>query len=119
MAIILIRANKKEKILNTLADLERHAKLKIIGKPKKLPSKLADETFSNIINQKLKTRSKWAVMVKVKEDTTKSIMQVQKIHPPAHIIVLSKEYNNYNKLKRLFDNLSHFPGYYSLKNRFN
>ena len=34
MALILIRAMNKKKALNGLANLERHAKLSIIGKPK-------------------------------------------------------------------------------------
>lgn len=117
MASILIRADSPQKILNALADLERHARLKINGKPKIIPSELADEVIERILKQKLKTKSKWAVMVLVEEDTTKSIMQVKKIHPPAHLVVLSKEYEDYSNLKNIYEELLPFKGYYSGKNK--
>lgn len=115
MAIILIRADDKKKILNSLADLERHAHLKINGKPKIVTPELADEVIGRILKQKIKRKSKRAVMVMVEEDTTKSIMQVRKIHPPAHLVVISDEYEDYSNLKDIFVELEPFKGYYSLK----
>ncbi len=117
MALILVRADDKKKILNALADLERHARLKISGKPKIVPPELADEVIERILKQKIKRRSKWAVMVLVEEDTTKSIMQVKKIHPPAHLVVISNEYEDYSKLKNSYGELLPFKGYYSRKNK--
>jgi hypothetical protein len=116
MAFILIRAESQKKILNALADLERHAKLKISGKPKIISPELADEAIERILKQKLRSKTKWAVMVLVDEDTTKSIMQVRKIHPPAHIVVLSKEYEDYSNLKNIYKELLPLKGYYSGKN---
>ncbi len=115
MAFILIRADSQKKILNALADLERHAQLKINGKPKIISPELADEVLERILKQKLRTKSKWAVMVLVEEDTTKSIMQVRKIHPPAHLVVLSNEYEDYSNLKNIYKELLPFKGYYSGK----
>jgi uncharacterized protein len=115
MALILIRSDNQKKILNALADLERHAGLNIKGKPRKLPPKKADEVITRILKQKLRSKSKWAVLVQVEEETTKSIMQVKKIHPPAHLVVLSNEYEDYKYLKRIFKDLPIFKGYYSLK----
>ena len=45
MALILIRADTQEKLLNALADIERHANLKIAGKPKLIDTKKADMTL--------------------------------------------------------------------------
>lgn len=115
MAYILIRADSTKKILNALADLERHAQLKISGKPKIIAPELADEVIERILKQKLRSKSKWAVMVRVEEDTTKSIMQVKKIHPPAHLVVVSDEYEDYSNLKNMFGDLTPFKGYYSGK----
>lgn len=115
MAFILIRADDQKKILNALADMERHAGLKITGKPKIMPPELADEVLERIIKQKLRRKSKRAVMVLVEEDTTKSIMQIKKIHPPAHLIVISDEYEDYSHLKNIFGELVQFNGYYSGK----
>lgn len=115
MAFILIRAESQKKILNALADLERHAKLKINGQPKIISPELADEVIERILKQKLRSKTKQAVMVLVEEDTTKSILQIRKIHPPAHIVVISKEYEDYSNLKDLYRELIPFKGYYSGK----
>ena len=117
MAIILIRADKQNKILNALADLERHANLKITGKPRLISTELADKVFQGIIKQKLKRKSKWAVLVKVDEDTTLSITRIRKIHPPAHLVVISDEYEDYQKLKEIFKELIPLKGYYSHKKK--
>lgn len=117
MAFILIRAESQKKILNALADLERHAQLKINGKPRIMSPELADEVIERILKQKLRSKTKRAVMVVVEEDTTKSIMQVKKIHPPAHIVVLSQEYEDYSNLKNVYNELIPLKGYYSGKNK--
>jgi hypothetical protein len=115
MTLILIRAENQTKILNSLADIERHAGLKINGSPKIIEPKMADEFAQSIINAKLKSKSKIAVLISVQEDVTRSIMQVKKIHPPAHIIVISDEYSQWEDLKKIFGTLPPLKGYYSAK----
>lgn len=115
MALILIRAMNKKKALNALADIERHAKLTIVGKPKRIElSKIVDVT-RRVIKQNPRDDIKVAVLVKVNENTTTSIMNIRKTHPPAHLIVVSEEYPEYDVLNNDFDNLPIFQGYYSLK----
>lgn len=115
MALILIRATSNKKILNTLADLERHADLKILGNPKILKKEHADEIAENILKIPLKTKTIVAVGVHVEESTTLSIMRVKKIHPPAHVIVISDEYSDFEKLSELMNKAPKFKGYYSNK----
>ena len=115
MALILIKADQEKKILNALADLERHAKLKITGKPRILKTKYADKVLESILKGKIRSETKWAVLVKVEEETTKSIMQIRKIHPPAHIVVISPEYASYKELNKIYFSLKPFRGYYSFK----
>ena len=115
MTLILIRAENQTKILNSLADIERHAGLKINGTPKIIDTTLADKYAKSILNAKLRSKSKIAVLVSVQEDTTRSILQIKKIHPPAHILVISKEYPQWEKLKKIFSTLPPLKGYYSAK----
>ena len=42
--------------------------------------------------------------MKVEEDTTLSIIRIKKIHPPAHVVVISDEYEDYQKLKKSLKN---------------
>lgn len=115
MALILIRAEEQAKLLNTLADIERHAGLKISGDPRIIDSKKADQIATKILKQKIRSKSEIAVLVKVIDDTTKSIVNIRKIHPPAHIVVISEEYADFKELETLFYKLSALNGYYSHK----
>ncbi len=115
MTLILIRAENQTKILNSLADIERHAGLKINGTPRIMENTMADKYAQSILNAKLRSRSKIAVVVSVQEDATRSILQIKKIHPPAHILVISKEYTQWEKIKKIFNTLPPLKGYYSAK----
>lgn len=115
MTLILIRAENQSKILNSLADIERHAGLKINGTPRLIDPTMADKFAEGIIKSKLRSKSNIAVLVSVQDDTTRSIVQIRKIHPPAHIIVVSKEYSEWEDLKKIFSTLPPLKGYYSAK----
>jgi len=117
MALILIRAENQTKILNSLADIERHAGLHINGKPRIIAPEMADEYAQTIIKDKIRSKSKIAVLISVQEDTTHSIVQIRKIHPPAHIVVISKEYALWEDLKKIFSTLPPLKGYYSRKKK--
>ena len=117
MALILIRAEDQGKLLNTLADIERHAGLKVAGKPRIIDPKTADVIAGKILKQELRSKSDIAVLVRVEDDTTKSIVHIRKIHPPAHVIVISEEYTEFKELEETFHGLTYLKGYYSHKNK--
>ncbi len=115
MALILVRGENNSKLLNAIADMERHGNLNIISKPKVIDAGFADSLVENILNSKLKTTSNVATAFFVKEDPTLSIMQIKKIHPPAHVVVVSDEYDGYDKLKNVLESAAPFQGYHSHK----
>lgn len=116
MALILLRADNKKKLLNALADLERHADLKIKGNPRLIDNRIADKIVSSILGG-LKRKSSVAIAVNVKEDDTTSIMRIKDIHPPAHVIVVSREYPENKLLGELIREAPIFRGYYSHKKK--
>ena len=87
----------------------------MITKPKVVDASFADSLVESILNSKLRTKSKVATAFFVKEDATLSIIQIKKIHPPAHIVVVSEEYDGYDKLYGLLDTAKSFEGYHSHK----
>jgi len=115
LSLILIRAINKKKALNALADIERHAKLSIDGKPRVIDVEDVEDITRRILKQKPKSDIKLAILVRTSESTTKSIMSIKKIHPPAHLIVISEEYPEYEGLNKKFSTLKVFQGYYSMK----
>lgn len=115
MALILIRGENNSKLLNAISDMERHGNLNLVTQPKAIDAEFADSLVESILNSKLRTKSNVATAFFVREDTTLSIIQVKKIHPPAHVVVVSNEYDEYNKLKNLLDDSPTFQGYHSHK----
>lgn len=115
MALILVRGENNSKILSAIADIEKHANLNLVTRPKVIDSNFADSLVEKILNATLKTTSNVATAFFVKEDATLSIMQVKKIHPPAHVVVVSDEYEGYNQLKNILDDAEPFKGYHSSK----
>ncbi|WP_296788663.1 DUF356 domain-containing protein [uncultured Methanobrevibacter sp.] len=115
MALILVRGENNSKLLSAIADMERHANINLVTKPKVIDSNFADSLVEKILNATLKTKSNVATAFFVKEDTTLSILQIKKIHPPAHVVVVSDEYDGYNQLKNMLDTADDFKGYHSNK----
>ncbi|MBR5503711.1 MAG: DUF356 domain-containing protein, partial [Methanobrevibacter sp.] len=98
-----------------IADIERHANLTLETKPKKVDPKFADELVEKVLGAPLRTKSNVATAFRVKEDTTIAILQVKKIHPPAHIVVVSNTYDGYRELSKIIKEGKVFKGYYSNK----
>ena len=115
MALILIRGENNSKILNAIADVERHANLNLVTKPKVIDAKYADKIVENILKAPLRTKSNVATAFRIKEDTATAIVQVKKIHPPAHIVVISNDYDDYKELNKTMNDARIFKGYYSGK----
>lgn len=115
MALILVRGENNSKLLNAIADMERHGNLTLVSKPKVIDASFADSLVESILNSKLRTKSNVATAFFVKEDTTLSIMQIKKIHPPAHVVVISDEYDAYSKLEYVLNNAEEFNSYHSNK----
>ncbi len=115
MALILVRGENNSKLLGAIADMEMHGNLNLETKPRVINAKFADSLVESILNSTLRTKSNVATAFFVKEDPTLSIMQIKKIHPPAHVVVVSDEYDGYNELTELLDGAKLFPGYRSHK----
>lgn len=115
MALILIRGENNTKLLNVIADVERHAHLTLSSKPKQLDSKFADSIVEKILKSKLRNKSKVACAFFTREDPTVCILQIKKIHPPAHIVIVSDEYKEFSELKNKLNKAPNFEGYYSHK----
>ena len=115
MALILVRGENNSKLLSAISDMERHGSLNLTTKPKVVDAAFADSLVEGILNSKLRTISNVATAFFVKEDTTLSIMQVKKIHPPAHVVVVSDEYDAYSKLEYVLNKAEDFKQYHSTK----
>ncbi|MBP2172257.1 DUF356 domain-containing protein [Methanococcus voltae] len=114
MVLLLIRGDSYEKIKNALADVHRHAKLTIVGKPRIMVPEAADEILEYIVGN-IKKPCKKACLVKIEENAPRSIDRIRKIHPPAHIVILSERHEPYSFLIDDFPKMPMLKGYYKSK----
>jgi len=115
MALILIRGENYQKLYSAISDIEKHANLKLLNKPKVIDSKFADKVVEKILNAKLKTTSNVATAFITKEEPTFCIMQIKKIHPPAHVVIISDEYDSYSDIMNRLGKADDLPEYKSNK----
>ena len=114
MVLLLIRGDNYEKIKNALADIHRHAKLTIDEKPKVMVPEAADELLKYVLGS-IKKPCVTACLVKIKENAPRAIDKIRKIHPPAHIIVISEKHEPYQYLLDDFPKMPPLKGYYKSK----
>jgi len=114
MVLLLIRGDNYEKIKNALADVHRHAKLTIEGKPKIMVPEAADELLKYVLGD-IKRPCTHACLVKIKENAPRAIDKIRKIHPPAHIIIISERHEPYKYLIEDFPKMPSLKGYYKSK----
>ena len=117
MALILIRGENYNKIENSLMAIQNEGKLNLISKPKVIDHFYADALVESILKSKLRNKSKAAIAFFVRETTSFSITQIKNVHHPAHVTVVSSDYDAYSKLEYLMNNADVFR--YSVNKIFN
>ena len=100
---ILVRADNSRKAMTALADLERHADIRVI-EPRLMPKHMAEDLVSEFLN--LKSEKKVNFVVQVNMNAGEVIKRVKKIRPPAHIVVISDRYKSHEIMEA---NYKEFP----------
>lgn len=94
----VVRADDMDKVRVALCDLIRYAHLTFDGKVRKLEPAFADNILVHVMQSQLKTRCEAACIVSVNEEASAAIGKLRKIHPPAHIIIVSQRHDIYYDL---------------------
>ena len=77
MALILVRGENNSKLLNAIADMERHGNLTLVSKPKVIDASFADSLVESILNSKLRTKSNVATEPTLIDSIGKTICKRQ------------------------------------------
>jgi hypothetical protein len=94
----VVRADDMDKVRVAICDLVRYAHLTFDGKVKKLEPAFADNILVHVMKSPLKVRCESAAIVPLNEEASAAIGRLRKIHPPAHIIVVSPRHEIYHEL---------------------
>jgi hypothetical protein len=73
------------------------------GKARKLEPAFADNILINVMQSPLRMCCEAASIVPLNEDASAAIGRLRKIHPPAHIIIVSPRHEIYHDLTNFVD----------------
>ena len=104
----VIRADTNIKIHTTLLDLRRYGRMVFDGPPKSMSPDYADEILGSVIKRPLKNKCNSAAVVSLNTIPSVAIGKLTKIHPPAHVVIVSSKHDIYNELVENFEILPDF-----------
>ena len=104
---ILIRANSKDKILQTITVLKTKYNLKLLDRPRSILPIMADSLTEEIMNSSIKNRSKYAAILQVEIADIKSFLKnLKEAKVPSHIVVITNKYKKvYRKISAVYKEL--------------
>lgn len=97
-SLAVIRANDRSKLRTALRDLVKYGHMSYANVPKRLEPSFADSILVNVMKSPLKSRCTAAAVVPLMDSAGAAIGRLKKIHPPAHVIIVSPRHEIYHKL---------------------
>jgi hypothetical protein len=101
----VIRAENNLKVNVALRDLVRYGHLSFDDSPKKLDPGKADKVLEDVMHTNLRKNCNSAAVVPLGDRASSAIGRLKKIHPPAHIIIVSPRHNVFSLLAKDIDQM--------------
>lgn len=104
-SLAVIRADSNTKVNIAIRDLVRYGHISFDDSPKKMDPQKADKVLTNVMNTNLRNTCNSAAVVPLGDHASAAIGRLKKIHPPAHIIIVSPRHSMYSNLVKDIDNM--------------
>ena len=98
----LVRADNSDKVKIALHDLERYGDIQFSASPRSIEANYADELLVSVMGVPLKSKCNSAALVELKNHAGLAISRLKKIHPPAHVVIISPKHNVFEELTAKF-----------------
>lgn len=108
---VLVRSESFDKILTSLSDMKRYGDLKIIGKPKVVPEEFSETILKKTLKEEVKIKFKANVIASVEGEGGLIIDRLRSIHPPAHLIAITKKNELYFLVQKSLKDFNNLKGY--------
>lgn len=102
----VIRAEDPNKIKIALHDLEHYGSMKFGSNPKRIEPAYADQLLVSVSGVPLKAKCNSAALVELDTNAGAAISKLRKIHPPAHVVIVSPRHDAFEELA---DNSELYP----------
>lgn len=97
-SLAVIRANDNSKLRIALRDLVKYGHMSYANVPKKLEPSFADSILVKVMKVPIKGGCVAAAIVPLMDSASAAIGRLKKIHPPAHVIIVSPRHEIYPEL---------------------
>lgn len=104
----VVRAESHAKVQTALLDLRRYGRIAFSGPPKFISPDYADEILEKVMKRPLKNKCVYAALVSLNTIPSVAIGKLTKIHPPAHVVIISSNYDVFEELTKKYDMLPEF-----------
>jgi len=102
-SMAVVRADDVSKVKIALYDLVRYANLTFSDQARKLEPTFADNILTHIMKSPLRACCSSAAIVPLEDQASVAIGRLRKIHPPAHVIIVSPRHEIYHELVNYVD----------------
>ncbi len=98
----LVRADNSDKVKIALHDLERYGDIQFSATPRSIEANYADELLVSVMGVPLKSKCNSAALVELSNHAGLAISRLKKIHPPAHVVIISSKHKIFGELTDKF-----------------
>ena len=102
-SMAVVRADDASKVKIALYDLVRYANLTFSDQARKLEPTFADNILTHIMKSPLRACCSSAAIVPLEDQASVAIGRLRKIHPPAHVVIVSPRHEIYHELVNYVD----------------
>jgi hypothetical protein len=102
-SMAVVRADDAAKVRIALYDLVRYGHMTFADHARKLEPTFADNILVHIMKSPLKACCQAAAIVPLEDQPSMAIGRLRKIHPPAHVIIVSPRHEIYHELVNYVD----------------
>lgn len=102
-SMAIVRADDASKVKIALYDLVRYGHMTFADNARKLEPTFADNILIHIMKSPLRACCTAAAIVPLEDQASIAIGKLRKIHPPAHVIIVSPRHEIYHELANYVD----------------
>jgi hypothetical protein len=109
VCFVIFRTDSIKKALTALADLVRHGKIKVYD-PKLIPSETVEKIMLDLCGE-IKNPKDVNIVAKTNEKGGRVIFSLKRIHPPAHLIVVTSRHDAFDAIDSNYQNYRSLRGF--------